>query len=211
MSAALVIDGHPDARSLTAALARRYAEAHGDARVLALRDLAFDPNLRFGYRERMTLEPDLVEAREALHAARTIVVATPLWWGSVPALLKGFFDRSLLPQQEYRYRPSGLSEGLLSAPHGRLLLLADTPWYFTPFTGLPGQTHVTRGTMRFCGIKDVRTTRMLGVKDASPTRIETWFERAARLGAADGSRDAKSAPPAQRSPSPAPAPVTTTA
>ncbi|OZB87947.1 MAG: hypothetical protein B7X41_10735, partial [Microbacterium sp. 14-71-5] len=95
MSAALVIDGHPDARSLTAALSRRYAEAHGDARVLALRDLAFDPNLRFGYRERMTLEPDLVEAREALHAARTVVVATPLWWGSVPALLKGFFDRSL--------------------------------------------------------------------------------------------------------------------
>ncbi|MCE4027740.1 NAD(P)H-dependent oxidoreductase [Microbacterium sp. Au-Mic1] len=191
MSAALVIDGHPDARSLTAALARSYAEAHGDARVLALRDLDFDPILRFGYRERMTLEPDLVDAREALHAARTIVVATPLWWGSVPALLKGFFDRSLLPQQEYRYRPSGLPEGLLSAPHGRLLLLADTPWFFTPFTGLPGQTHVARGTMRFCGIRNVRTTRMLGVKDASPARIEAWLERAARLGTADGARDAK--------------------
>lgn len=191
MSAALVIDGHPDARSLTAALARRYAGAHGDARVLALRDLDFDPILRFGYRERMTLEPDLVEAREALHAARTIVVATPLWWGSVPALLKGFFDRSLLPRQEYRYRPSGLPEGLLDAPHGRLMLLADTPWFLTPFTGLPAQTHVARGTMRFCGIGDVRTTRMLGVKDASPARVEAWLDRAARLGAADGARDAR--------------------
>jgi putative NADPH-quinone reductase len=191
MSAALVIDGHPDARSLTAALARRYAGAHGDARVLALRDLDFDPILRFGYRERMTLEPDLVEAREALHAARTIVVTTPLWWGSVPALLKGFFDRSLLPRQEYRYRPSGLPEGLLDAPHGRLMLLADTPWFLTPFTGLPAQTHVARGTMRFCGIRDVRTTRMLGVKDASPARVEAWLDRAARLGAADGARDAR--------------------
>jgi len=191
MSAALVIDGHPDARSLTAALARRYAGAHGDARVLALRNLDFDPILRFGYRERMTLEPDLVEAREALHAARTIVVATPLWWGSVPALLKGFFDRSLLPRQEYRYRPSGLPEGLLDAPHGRLMLLADTPWFLTPFTGLPAQTHVARGTMRFCGIRDVRTTRMLGMKDASPARVEAWLDRAARLGAADGARDAR--------------------
>ncbi len=191
MSAALVIDGHPDARSLTAALARRYAGAHGDARVLALRDLDFDPILRFGYRERMTLEPDLVEARAALHAARTIVVTTPLWWGSVPALLKGFFDRSLLPRQEYRYRPSGLPEGLLDASHGRLMLLADTPWFLTPFTGLPAQTHVARGTMRFCGIRDVRTTRMLGVKDASPARIEAWLDRAARLGAADGARDAR--------------------
>ena len=199
MSAALVIDGHPDARSLTAGLARRYADAHGDARMLALRDLAFDPNLRFGYRERMTLEPDLVEAREALHAARTVVVATPLWWGSVPALLKGFFDRALLPQQEYRYTSSGLPEGLLSAPHGRLLLLADTPWFFAPFTGLPGQTHVARGTMRFCGIRDVRTTRMLGVKAASPARIEAWLDRASRLGTADGARDATSASAAKES------------
>jgi len=201
MSAALVLDGHPDARSLTAALTRRYAEAHGDARVLALRDLVFDPILRFGYRERMTLEPDLVEAREALHAARTIVVTTPLWWGSVPALLKGFFDRALLPQQEYRYTSSGLPEGLLTAPHGRLMLLADTPWFLTPFTGLPAQTHVARGTMRFCGIRDVRTTRMLGVKDASPARVEAWLDRAARLGAADGARDAKSTAP-QASPVP---------
>ncbi|EYT60315.1 NAD(P)H-dependent oxidoreductase [Microbacterium sp. UCD-TDU] len=185
---ALVIDGHPDARSLTAALAQRYAAAHGDARVLALRDLDFDPNLRFGYRERMTLEPDLVEAKQALQSADTVVIATPLWWGSVPALLKGFFDRALLPQQEYRYTKLGLVEGLLPARHGRLLLLADTPWYFVPFTGLPAQTHVARGTMRFCGIRSVRTHRMLGVKDASDATITRWLDRAERLGAADGRR-----------------------
>ncbi|PQZ54848.1 MULTISPECIES: NAD(P)H-dependent oxidoreductase [unclassified Microbacterium] len=185
---ALVIDGHPDARSLTAALAQRYATGHGDARVLALRDLDFDPNLRFGYRERMTLEPDLVEAKLALQSADTVVIATPLWWGSVPAMLKGFFDRALLPQQEYRYTKLGLVEGLLPARNGRLLLLADTPWYFVPFTGLPAQTHVARGTMRFCGIRSVRTHRMLGVKDASSATITRWLDRAERLGAADGRR-----------------------
>ncbi|WAA65768.1 NAD(P)H-dependent oxidoreductase [Microbacterium oxydans] len=184
----LVIDGHPDALSLTAAIARRYADGHGDARVLALRDLDFDPNLRFGYRARTTLEPDLVEAKRALHEADRIVIATPLWWGSVPALLKGFFDRALLPQQEYRYTKLGLVEGLLPARHGRLLLLADTPWYFVPFTGLPAQTHVARGTMRFCGIRSVRTHRMLGVKDASSATITRWLDRAERLGAADGRR-----------------------
>ncbi|KJL26941.1 FMN-dependent NADH-azoreductase [Microbacterium oxydans] len=186
---ALVIDGHPDARSLTASLAQRYAAGHGDARVLALRDLDFDPSLRFGYRERMTLEPDLVEAKRALQEADTVVIATPLWWGSVPALLKGFFDRALLPQQEYRYNKLGLVDGLLPARHGRLLLLADTPWYFVPFTGLPAQTHVARGTMRFCGIRSVRTHRMLGVKDATPATIDRWLDHAERLGAADGRRD----------------------
>lgn len=185
---ALVIDGHPDARSLTAALARRYADGHGDARVLALRDLDFDPHLRFGYRERMVLEPDLVDAKQALHEADRIVVATPLWWGSAPAVLKGFFDRALLPQQEYRYTKLGLPEGLLPARHGRLLLLADTPWYAVPFTGLPAQTQVARNTLRLCGVRSVRTHRMLGVKDASSATITRWIERAEHLGAVDGRR-----------------------
>ncbi|MEV7800779.1 NAD(P)H-dependent oxidoreductase [Microbacterium foliorum] len=189
MSSALIIDGHPDARSLTAELARRYAAAHGDARILALRDLDFDPSLRFGYRQRMELEPDLVDAKRALAEAATVVVFTPLWWGSVPALLKGFFDRALLPQQEYRYSKFGLVEGLLPARNGRLFLLGDTPWFLTPFTGLPAQTHVARGTLRFCGVRAVRTTRMLGVKDASPARIESWLARAESLGRRDGLRD----------------------
>ncbi|MGF6822015.1 NAD(P)H dehydrogenase (quinone) [Microbacterium sp. ZKA21] len=185
MTTALIIDGHPDARSLTAELARRYAAGHGDARVLALRDLDFDPHLRFGYRERMPLESDLAEAKSALHQAETVVVATPLWWGSVPAVLKGFFDRALLPQQEYRYTKLGLPEGLLDARRGRLMLLADTPWYAAPFTGLPAQTQVARNTLRLCGIRSVRTHRMLGVKDAGPERISTWLDRAERLGARD--------------------------
>ncbi|MBQ3359867.1 MAG: NAD(P)H-dependent oxidoreductase [Microbacterium sp.] len=189
---ALVIDGHPYAESLTASLAQRYATGHGDACVLALRDLDFDPHLRFGYRQRMTLEPDLLDAKQALAEAQTIVIATPLWWGSAPALLKGFFDRALLPQQEYRYSPQGLPIGLLTAPHGRLLLLADTPWYAAPFTGLPAQRQVVRNTMRFCGIRSVRAHRMLGVKNASPERIGRWLADAERLGAADGRRDARS-------------------
>lgn len=192
MPAAVVIDGHPDARSLTAELARRYATAHGDARVLALRDLDFDPSLRHGYRERMELEPDLVDAKRALAEAAAVAVFTPLWWGSVPALLKGFFDRALLPQQEYRYSSLGFPQGLLTARNGRLFLLADTPWFLTPLTGLPAQTHVARGTMKFCGIRSVRTHRMLGVKDAGPARIGSWLERAESLGRRDGARDLRS-------------------
>lgn len=200
---ALVIDGHPDARSLTAALAQRYATAHGDAEVLALRDLEFDPHLRFGYRERMLLEPDLVAAKRALGEVDTVVVATPLWWGSVPAVLKGFFDRALLPQQEYRYSAHGVPQGLLAARRGRLLLLADTPWYAAPFTGLPAQTQVARNTMRLCGIRSVRTHRMLGVKDASEATISRWLDRAEQLGASDARRKSPSpsSPPSSPSPS----------
>lgn len=194
MPSALIIDGHPDAESLTASIARRYAEGYGDARLLALRDLDFDPHMHFGYRKRMPLEPDLADAKLAMQEAQTIIITTPLWWGSVPALLKGFFDRALLPQQEYRYTKLGLPEGLLSSRHGRLLLLADTPWFALPFTGLPAQTQVVRNTLRLCGIRSVRTKRMLGVKDAGETKIVRWLDQSERLGAADSERDRRTVP-----------------
>src|SRR5690606_28099075 len=143
--------------------------------------------------ERMPLEPDLAEAKAVLRTAVNVVVVTPLWWGSVPALLKGFFDRALLPQQEYRFTAAGLPVGLVPAGRGRLLLLADTPWYFTPLTGLPAQTQVVRNTMRLCGISSVHTHRMLGVKSSSPARIERWLDRATHLGIVDGSRDRREA------------------
>ena len=100
---ALVIDAHPNPDSLISALAAAYASAHDDARLLALRDLEFDVHMRYGYTKRMQIEPDLADARQAIRDADHIVIATPVWWRSVPALLKGGLDRALLPQEDYRY------------------------------------------------------------------------------------------------------------
>jgi len=190
MPAALVIDGHPDPDSLTASIAQRYTGGYGDARLLALRDLDFDPHMRFGYRQRMPLEPDLADAKQAIQEAKTIIITTPLWWGSVPALLKGFFDRALLPQQEYRYSSLGVPQGLLKGRRGRMFLLADTPWYAAPLTGLPAATHVVRNTMKLCGVRPVRVHRLLGVQNADEAGIERWLDSAERTGASDARRDA---------------------
>lgn len=189
MSSALIIDGHPDAESLTASIARRYASGYGDARSLALRDLDFDPHMRFGYRKRMPLEPDLADAKQAMQEAQTIIIATPMWWASVPALLKGFFDRTLLPQQEYRYSTLGLPQGLLRGRRGRMFLLADTPWYALPVLGTPAAAQVARHTMKFCGVRPFPVRRMLGVKDASDEKIARWLSAAERIGGADAQRD----------------------
>ncbi|OCG74326.1 NAD(P)H-dependent oxidoreductase [Microbacterium sediminis] len=186
----LVIDGHPDADSLVASLARRYAEAHGDARLIAVRDLDFDPVLRRGYHADQQLEPDLQEALEAIFAASHIVVATPVWWASVPALLKGFFDRVLLPKVTYRYRSNGLPEGLLAGRTGRLIVTSDSPRWFLALAGDSTVTHVRNQTMRFCGIRPVRTSRFTDVRHADEARRAAWLDRIT----ADAERDAARAP-----------------
>lgn len=200
--AALVIDGHPNPDSLSAALARRYAASHGDAAILPLRDLDFDPHMRFGYRQRIPVEPDLQAAREALHDARRVVIVAPMWWGGVPALLKGFFDRALLPGEEYRMTKLGLPVGLLAGRSGRFFMLADTPAIALPFTGNAAAGQVARHTMRFVGVRPYRVHRFLGVGAASEAKIAGWLTRAARIGAADGARDGAAAPTASRPSSP---------
>lgn len=190
MTSTLVIDGHPNPESLTAAMAERYVAGNGNARLLRLRELDFDPNLRFGYRGRIPIEPDLADAREALHAASRIVVASPMWWGSAPALLKGFFDRALLPHEEYEMTPLGFPRGLLAGRSGRLLLLSDTPGYALPFMGTPAAAQIGRRTLKFCGVRPFRVHRFMGVGAASEGKISRWLETSERIGAGDRQRDA---------------------
>lgn len=190
----LVIDGHPDPDSLVASLARRYADAHGSARLLALRDLDFDPVLRRGYQAEQPLEPDLRDALDAIFDASHIVIATPVWWASVPALLKGFFDRILLPKVTYRYRANGLPGGLLAGRTGRLIVTSDSPRWYLPLVGDSTVKQVRNETMRFCGIRPVRTSRFTDVRHADDARRAGWLDRVAADARRDAARDAAPVP-----------------
>ena len=68
MKKILIINGHPDLISYCSALAASYkkgALASGaEVKEIAVAELNFNPNLQYGYRQRVELEPDLVEARE---------------------------------------------------------------------------------------------------------------------------------------------------
>lgn len=186
---ALVIDAHPNPDSLIAALARAYADGHGDSRLLALRDLDFDVHLRFGYTRRMPIEPDLADARQAIRDADHIVIATPVWWRSTPALLKGFLDRALLPQEDYRYK-GATPEGLLTGRTGRIIATADTPSWLAPLLPDTRLDQLRTGTLGLCGISPVRMRRLGPVRTSSAAQRASWLA----LVAADGAKDRARAP-----------------
>ncbi len=199
MSRTLVIDGHPDAGSLTAALARQYVAGAGDhAAMLTLRDLDIDPVLHAGYRGDQPVETDLARARELIEWSEHIAVLTPVWWGSVPALLKGFFDRALVIGWAFRYQENGRPEGLLPGRTGRLVVTSDSPRWYLPLVGDSTVKQVKGRTMEFCGIKPVSVTRFADVRNASDAKRAGWLEQSRALGAADAgaSPRAKVATPA---------------
>ncbi|WP_344342997.1 NAD(P)H-dependent oxidoreductase [Agrococcus versicolor] len=188
----LVIDGHPNPDSLTAALAARYAAASDDARLLAVRDLDFDLVLHRGYRGDQPIEPDVADALRAIRDAEHVVVVTPVWWGSVPALLKGFLDRVLVSGEAFRYTERGMPVGLLAGRTGRLVVTSDSPRWYLPLVGDTTVRQLRTTTLRFCGIRPVRLTRATVVRASTPERRERWLERmerdARRDGAATGGR-----------------------
>lgn len=185
MPSTLVIDAHPHEHSFVADLARRYTDAHGDARLLALRDLDFDLHMRFGHVREMPIEPDLAEARTAIRDAAHLTILTPVWWRSVPALLKGFLDRALLPGEDYRYTAQGLPEGLLGGRTGRVVATADTPaalsWVL-PDTRLRA---LRSGTLKFCGISPVQFDYLGSVRTSTPQRREAWLRQVASAAESD--------------------------
>ncbi|PWR19856.1 NAD(P)H-dependent oxidoreductase [Zavarzinia compransoris] len=188
----LTILGHPSGDSFCAAAEAAYAEAAGAAGAevtrLRLGEMAFDPILRHGYRKRQDLEPDLERARAAILAAEHVVFVYPIWWGSVPALLKGFLDRSFLPGFAFAYRGDGpsLPDKLLKGRSGRLIVTLDTPGWFNWLAyGAPGHRMMTRTVLKFCGISPVARSTFAPVRNSTPAARAAFLTRLAAAGRRD--------------------------
>lgn len=184
----LVILGHPHGESLSASLGRAYAEgareSGAETRVLSLSDLKFDPVLRAGYRQLQALEPDLVEAQNQIAWAYHIVIVFPIWWGGVPALLKGFLDRAILPGFGFRYRSnSSYWDKLLTGKTARLIVLSDAPSFWVRLVqGDAAVKMMKKSTLEFCGIKPVRISRFDRIKFSTPERRAQWISQVRDLG-----------------------------
>ena len=184
----LVILGHPDKNSFCGSLAKAYidsAMANGsEVRELQLGELNFDPILWEGYKKIQELEPDLVKAQELILWSNHIVFVYPNWWGTMAAVMKGFFDRVLLPGFAFKYRKdSPMWDKLLSGRTAHLMVTMDTPpWYYRWIYHRPGHNEMKRTILGFCGIKVVKISEFALIKGSSQQQREKWITRAKDLG-----------------------------
>jgi NAD(P)H dehydrogenase (quinone) len=184
----LVVLGHSVENSLCGAIADAYtkgAQASGhEVQLISLASLKFDPILHNGYNTIQPLEPDLVDAQEAMLWAEHLVFVYPIWWGSIPAILKGFFDRILLPGFAFKFRPGALmADGLLAKRTAHLIATMDTPpWYYRLVYRMPGHNQMKRTILEFCGVKPVAITSFGPVKSSSIATREKWLSRSYTLG-----------------------------
>ncbi len=184
----LIINSHPDKESFNYALSQSF-EAGLDrsvwkVEVINLTDLTFNPILQYGYRKRTELEPDLLMALEKIKNAQHLIWFFPMWWYGIPALLKGFIDRTFLPGIAFEYvEGKPLPKKLFTGKTAQLVITADTPrWYDYLFMGSPAIKQFKRGTLQFCGINPVKVTYIATLRNSSEAFRKTWLEKMADLG-----------------------------
>jgi putative NADPH-quinone reductase len=111
------------------------------------------------------------------------VFVFPIWWGGIPALLKGFLDRVLLPGFAFKYRSnSPFPAQLLKGRSADLLVSMNTPpWYFRWVYRMPGLEQMRRTTLGFCGIRPQKTLTFGPVISSSTTQREAWLQQVRKL------------------------------
>jgi putative NADPH-quinone reductase len=187
----LVINGHPDPDSFNAALTNAYLRgielSNGICETLTIRELNFDPNLHFGYRKRTELEPDLEKAQSLIKSSDHLVWIYPVWWGSVPALMKGFIDRVFLPGFAFKKRENSVWwDRYLTGKTARLICTMDTPpWYYWLRYGSPSHKAMKQMTLQYVGIKKVKITSIGPIRLSKESFREKWLKKVGKLGEMD--------------------------
>ncbi|CAM1360847.1 putative NADPH-quinone reductase (Modulator of drug activity B) [Tenacibaculum sediminilitoris] len=184
----LLINGHPDKESFNHALAASYKkgalETNATIEEITIVDLNFNPTLKYGYRKRTELEPDLLESLAKIKKADHIVWVFPVWWASYPAIMKGFIDRTFLPGITFQpIEGKPFPEKLLKGKTSRLIITSDTPgWYDYLFMKRPAIRQFKKGTLEFCGIKPVKITFLSVIKNSTSEQRNLWLQKVYTLG-----------------------------
>lgn len=170
---ALIVTAHPDPDSLTHHVARRLeaalgaadgpggADGHGASGVTTahLAQEGFDPVFgmadRGAYAGDSPAPADVVAEQARLDRADHVVLVFPVWWWSMPALLKGWIDRTFIAGWAFGIDDDGRIEKRLQRLTVHLVPVSGTSresfarhGYLASF-----ETQVGHGILDYCGAR----------------------------------------------------------
>ena len=175
----LVINEHPDKESYCQAIFQTIVESIDSNRheleVINLNEEEFDPVLRYGYRQRMEDNPFILRSQELIRWADHFIFVYPIWWSSMPSLLKGWIDRVFTPGIAYsannrgsfilNYLRGKQFKKLLKGKTASIYATSMAPtWWYKVFSGpinIPdsyGISVLKNAVLNHCGIKTKRVS-----------------------------------------------------
>lgn len=188
---AVIIYGSPDRESYSYALADTYMDSLRRDGVqvvpLKLAEMDFDPILHFGYRRRMEEEQDLQMAREVIRQADHLAFFYPIWWGTMPALLKGFVERIFTPGFAFKYRDDNpFPQKLLKNKSARVVHTMDAPVIYNTLRYMNASNILVKDVfLNLCGISPVKITGIGNMKNKDEKFRKKMLDKIYRIGMKD--------------------------
>ncbi|QDT64359.1 General stress protein 14 [Calycomorphotria hydatis] len=186
-----MILGHPRTDSFCGALAHAYAEgvvnAGKQVERLQLSELSFDPILKTESARDQLQEDDILRSRELIEWCDHIVFVYPTWWGTMPALMKGWIDRVFVSGWAFNVKEGALLwEKLLKGRSARLITTMDAPpLVHRLMFGSPGLTALSKAILGFCGISPVKQTTFGPIGKSTKPQRERWLNEVRTHGERD--------------------------
>ena len=187
----LIIDGHPDPddRRLCHGLAKAYvsgAEDNGhEIRRIDVHTLDFSLLKSQAEFEKEIPPHDIAAAQESIRWAEHLVIVYPLWLGTMPALLKGFFEQAIRPSFAFEKGKPGWPKKLLAGRSARIVVTMGMPvmvyrWFYLSHS----LRSLERNILKFAGIGPVRETLFGMTDDVGERERNRWIEQMTALGRA---------------------------
>lgn len=158
---ALVVYCHPKEGSFNAAIRdlvlSKLEHAGAEVRLCDLYARGFDPTLPACELDMYLDCPDNVEpvSRDVadLRWADTLIFVYPTWWYGLPAMLKGWLDRVLLPDVAFLMpdaENADIRPGLTNITRLGVFTTCGASRWLTTMIGAPGRRTLTRGVRLIC-------------------------------------------------------------
>jgi len=180
---ALIVVAHPDARSFSHGAAARLGEGisqSGPAHSFEIADLAaeaFDPRFNAAdlahFREMGPLPGDVAAEQARIGRADALALVYPVYWWSMPALLKGWIDRVFSNGWAYGAGPDGRLEKKLGRLRVHLLAIGDADLRTYARHGYFGamRTQIDHGIFDYCGAPVVTSELLLEPRTGDPEAL----------------------------------------
>lgn len=174
----LIITAHPSSKGFTHAIANVLKEEReakgGEVEILDLYKTDLKQEyLKFEEPREMKLPDPVRDAIQAKMAwAEEYIIVHPLWWLTMPAIMKNFLDHNISSPFSFHYE-NGQKHAGLKGKRARLYITCDGSFFLYVMLGLPFIVNWVIGIFTFCGIRCdyFKVIRMLKLKTDEPARV----------------------------------------
>lgn len=137
-----------------------------------------------GFVKHQQMDPQAEDYGNRIKDADHMVMIFPVWWGLMPAIVKGFIDKVIAPGSFYEYDEDGLAMHTTVNPDLKVTIITTMNTEeekYRSYFGNAIESALVKGTFETAGVKDVNWVSLNMVKQVEQAQRVEWLAQVEEL------------------------------